>query len=170
MRLHDVDRARRGSSIISPDIGPAAATCALVHGDRAALLDCLDRHREHDAWVIAVARAKLGLARPCSAADLTPDRISVGTRFAFDIGGREPEVAVLAPWDEEPAPLGRIALRTRLGIAVLGMRTGTSVDVPRRDGTVDRLTVREVLYRPGDHIAPQGAPANDNRTAWEARP
>jgi transcription elongation GreA/GreB family factor len=170
MRLHDVDRVRRGSSIIGPDIEPAAAACALVHADRAMLLDGLARHSEHDAWVIAVARAKATLAHLSAAADLAPDRIAVGTRFAFSIGGREPDVAVLAPWDEEPAPLGRIALRTRLGIAALGMKAGASVDVPRHDGTVDRVTVREVLYQPGDHLAPDGAPANDNRAGQEVRP
>jgi regulator of nucleoside diphosphate kinase len=167
MRLHDVDRARRGSSIIGPDIDQAAAACALVHGDRAALLDCIARHCEHDPWVIAVARAKVALARLSAPADLAPDRIAVGTRFAFSIAEREPEVAVLAPWDEEPAPLGRIALRTRLGMAALGMKVGASVDVPRRDGTVDRLTVREVLYRPGDRPTPEGSPANDNRAGQE---
>lgn len=170
MRLHDVDRARRGFSITGPDIVRAAAACALAHGDRAALLDCLARPCEHDAWVIAVARAKVALARLCAAADLAPDRIAVGTRFAFSIAGREPEVAVLAPWDEEPAPLGRIALRTRLGIAALGMQAGACVDVPRRDGTVDRVVVREVLYRPGDHLTPAGSPANDNRASLEGRP
>lgn len=163
MRLHHVHRAQRGPSVIGPDIDHAAVACALVREDRAALLDCLDRHPVHDPWVLAVARAKVALARVTAAADLPTDRIAIGTRFSFSIGEREPETTVLAPWDEEPAPLGRIALRTRLGIAVLGMREGAHVPVPRRDGTVERLTIHGVLYRPGALSPLAVSPANDNR-------
>lgn len=171
MRFHDLDRARRGASLITPDIDRTAVACVLTVEDRAALLEDLDRHPGHDPWVVAVARAKLALARLSAAADLAPDRVAVGTRLAFSLGGRMAETAVLAPWSEEPAPLGRIALRTRLGVAMLGMGEGAAVDVPRHDGVVERLTIDGVLYRAGVLPAPAASPANDNRSAgWEGRP
>ena len=148
----------------------AAAACVLAHGDRTALIQRLDRPPGGDAWVLAVARAKIGLARVAAASDLPADRIGVGSRFAFTLGAREAETAVLAPWDEDVAPLGRIALRTRLGIALLGMREGAHVDVPRHDGTVERLAIDKVLYRPGEAAGAGISPANDNRWDREARP
>ena len=163
MRFHDLDRARRGASLITPAIDHAAAACVLTFEDRVALLADLDRDPGHDPWVVAVARAKLALARLSAAADLAPDRVAVGTRLAFGLGGRAPETAVLAPWNEEPAPLGRIALRTRLGVAMLGMGEGAFVDVPRHDGTVERLTIEGVLYQAGALPVPAASPANDNR-------
>jgi|GEM_PF-3819983 len=170
MRFHDLDRARRGATLITTDIDQAAAACVLAFGDHAALLACLDRHPGHDPWVVAVARAKLALARLSAASGLAPDRVAVGTRLAFSLGARLTETAVLAPWSEEPAPLGRIALRTRLGVAMLGMGEGAGVDVPRHDGVVERLTIDGVLYRAGALPAPATLPANDNLGAgWEGR-
>ena len=163
MHFHDIHRAPRGTPAIGSDIHHAAVACALAHEDRAVLLACLDRSPGHDPWVLAVAGAKVALARIFAAADLPADRIAVGTRLAFGIGDRRPEPVVLAPWDEEPAPLGRLALRTRLGIAMLGMREGAHVDVPRHDGTIERLTIHDVLYRTGAQSAPGTSPANDNR-------
>jgi hypothetical protein len=164
MRFDDLDRARRGASVFGPDIDHAAVACVLAHEDRVALLDCLDRSPGHDPWVLAVARSKVALARLAAAADLAADRVAIGTRLAISLGARAPETVVLAPWDEQPAPLGRIALRTRLGIAMLGMREGDHIDVPRHDGTIERLTIDGVLYQVGAVPAPAASPANDNRS------
>jgi regulator of nucleoside diphosphate kinase len=166
MQFHDAAGAR-------PSAGPAidhlAAASALSLTDRAALLDHLGRAADHDPWVVAVARAKVALARLYAAGDLPADRVAIGSRIAFSLGGRAGETAVLAPWDEAPAPLGRVPLRTRLGIALLGLREGAHVDVPRRDGTLERLSLEAVLYRPGPPATAAGTPANDNRHR-EVRP
>ncbi len=163
MRLDDFDRARRGIPPDDPAIAHAAAACALAQEDRGGLATWLDRSARHDPWVLAVARAKLMLARVFAAADRPDDRIGLGTRFAFGLGERPVETAVLAPWDEEPAPLGRIALRTRLGIAAFGMREGAEIGVPRHDGTIERLIIHSVLYQANTRPLPAASPANDNR-------
>lgn len=167
MHLDDLAAARAPAA--GPSIDHHAAACAVTLADRAALVEHLARAADHDPWVVAVARAKVALARVLAPADLPPDRVAVGSRIAFALGGRTGETAVLAPWDEAPAPLGRVPLRTRLGIALLGLREGAHVDVPRRDGTLERLTLEAVLYRDGPPRTAGGAAANDN--GWrEVRP
>ncbi len=163
MRPVDFDRARRGFAPLDPETGHAAAACALAQEDRAALAAWLDLAARHDPWVTAVARAKLALARVFAAADRPDDRVGLGTRFAFGLGDRPVDSAVLAPWDEEAAPLGRIALRTRLGIAAFGMREGAETGVPRHDGTIERLVIHGVLYQSSTRPLPAVSPANDNR-------
>jgi regulator of nucleoside diphosphate kinase len=162
MNRHDVTAAARASAA-GPTADHLAAACALSLADRAALVEHLARAADHDPWVVALARAKVALARLHAPADLPHDRVAVGSRVAFALGGRTGETAVLAPWDEAPAPLGRVPLRTRLGIALLGLREGAHVDVPRRDGTLERLSLEAVLYRGGPPSAPAGSAANDNR-------
>lgn len=168
MHLHDFTAAAH-PPLAGPALDHLAAACALTLADRAALLGHLSRSADHDPWVVALARAKVGLARLHAPADLPPDRVAVGSRFAFTLGGRAGETAVLAPWDEAPAPLGRVPLRTRLGIALLGLREGAHVDVPRLDGTLERLSLEAVLYSGAPTSGSAEAAANDNR-GREVRP
>lgn len=169
MRLHDFSRPCGDLPLAGPAVDHAAAACALSHEDRHALIDALARFPDHDPWVLAMARAKVALARVYAAADLPADRVSIGSRIAFGIAERGSETAVLAPWDEAAAPLGRIALRTRLGVALLGTREGSIVTVPRHDGTREPVAVHAILYRPRTGRQDDASAANDNGSDGEAR-
>lgn len=166
MRLYDFRPPSGGDPAGRISIEHAAAACALTQEGRRALLAHLGACPDHDPWVRAVAGAKAALARVFAGPDLPADRVVLGSRVRLGMDGRGAETVTLAPWDEEIAPLGRIALRTRLGIALLGMREGTHVDVPRHDGTFERVAVQAVLYRPG---GPGTHAVNDNSSRRETR-
>lgn len=125
-----------------------AAACMLTTKDHAILSGCLLRHPEHDRFVVAAARQKLAHGRVVLTEDVDADVVTIGARVYYDVDGAAAAECVLGYWDEEPAPDGRLALRTRRGVCLLGMRAGAAADIVRHDGGIERLRVLEVLYQP----------------------
>lgn len=141
--------ARSHAAAFGPRPVPGhAADCMLTTRDHAILSGCLLRHPDHDRFVVAAARQKLAQGRVVLTEDVDADVVTIGARVYYGIDGAAAAECVLGYWDEEPAPDGRLALRTRRGVCLLGMRAGAAADIVRHDGGIERLRVLEVLYQP----------------------
>jgi len=139
--------AQEAVSTLRPVRGHGAAWM-LTTKDHAVLSGCLLRHPDHDRLVVAAARQKLARCRVVLTEDVDADVVTIGSRIYYDVDGAAAGECVLGYWDEGPAPDGRLALRTRRGVCLLGMRAGSAADIARHDGTIERLRVLEVLYQP----------------------
>ena len=124
-----------------------AAACTLTAKDHSLLSGLIERYPDQDPFVRTVARAKLLHARVVLTEDVEPDVVTLHARVAYRLDGRVTETAVLGAWDEPAVPAGRLALRTRRGITLLGMKAGDRAEVLRLDRRYERLEVEEVLYQ-----------------------
>jgi regulator of nucleoside diphosphate kinase len=97
--------------------------------------------------------SELERARLVANIERHPDVVHMGStlRFTTD-SGEERKVTLVFPADADIAE-GRISILTPIGIALIGLAAGQSMDWTARDGRVHRLTVDSVEGTPGVPIA-----------------
>ena len=105
---------------------------------------------------------ELDRARLVDSLERRPDIVRMGStlRFTTD-SGEERTVTLVFPGGADIAE-GRISVLTPIGIALIGLTAGQSMDWTARDGRIHRLTVDSVGETPG---APPGAPEPELRAA-----
>lgn len=104
---------------------------------------------------------ELERARLVDSLERRPEIVRMGStlRFTTDTG-EERTVQLVYPAEADIAE-GRISVLTPIGIALIGLAAGQSMDWTARDGRVHRLTVDSV----GEAGTPPGAPGSELRAA-----
>lgn len=107
-------------------------------------------------------RRKLHAARLVFGVDIASDIVTLNSRVRYRVnGGRAEERIIVLGAAEEIAGL-TLRLNSPRGIALIGARTGETVEAPRRDGSLERIEIEAVPYQPEAHDGRRqagGAPA-----------
>ncbi|OHT19628.1 nucleoside diphosphate kinase regulator [Edaphosphingomonas haloaromaticamans] len=86
--------------------------------------------------------AELDRAEICDAASLPPDTAAMHSRISFiDEGSGASRTVVLVYPQEADIEAGKISILTHVGAGLIGMRAGSSILWPDRDGRERRLKI-----------------------------
>jgi regulator of nucleoside diphosphate kinase len=107
--------------------------------------------------------AELDRAKVVEDGRLAPDVVRMGSslRFTSDLG-EDRNVTLVFPGEADIAE-GKVSVLTPIGVALIGLSAGQSIDWTARDGRVHRLTV-ESVRPPMPSAIPAGA-SQELRTA-----
>jgi regulator of nucleoside diphosphate kinase len=107
--------------------------------------------------------AELDRAKVVDDGRLAPDVVRMGSSLRFTSGlGEDRNVALVFPGEADIAE-GKVSVLTPIGVALIGLSAGQSIDWTARDGRVHRLTVETV--QPPASAAPSSGAAQELRTA-----
>ena len=97
-----------------------------------------------DALRDEIARAEVREPR-----DMPNDAITMNStaRFLDEASGQEREMTLVFPHGADGSP-GKVSILAPVGSALLGLRTGQSIDWPMPGGNSIRLRVLEIRYQP----------------------
>ncbi len=83
---------------------------------------------------------------------LRPDIVRMGSSLRYSTGdGESRDVTLVYPGEADIAA-GKISVLTPIGVALIGLSAGQSIDWKARDGRVHRLTV-ETVHQPAEVAA-----------------
>jgi regulator of nucleoside diphosphate kinase len=107
--------------------------------------------------------AELERAKVVDDGRLAPDVVRMGSslRFTSDLG-EDRNVTLVFPGEADIAE-GKVSVLTPIGVALIGLSAGQSIDWTARDGRVHRLTVETV--QPPLPAAPSSGASQELRTA-----
>lgn len=107
--------------------------------------------------------AELDRAKVVEDGRLAPDVVRMGSslRFTSDLG-EDRNVTLVFPGEADIAE-GRVSVLTPIGVALIGVSAGQSIDWTARDGRVHRMTVETV--RPPMSTVPPSEASQELRTA-----
>ncbi len=138
-----------------------------------------DRERLEDIAAAFAGRApdggltladELDRARIVDPSRVTSGLVTMNSCVEFYLDGRESDrriVTLVYPGEQDIAQ-GKISVHTPVGIALLGLSEGQSIEWMARPGTAKRLTVTKVLHQPqsdGQERAAAAARAAPQRQA-----
>jgi regulator of nucleoside diphosphate kinase len=99
---------------------------------------------------------ELERARVVEDGKLRANAVRMGSTLRFTTDGGEDRTVTLVFPDEADIAMGRVSILTPVGIALIGLSSGQSIDWTARDGRGRRLTVESVdLGGSGIPAAPQ---------------
>lgn len=108
----------------------------------------LERHTDRDPVVVAIARAKLSNARVVFTQDVPADVATLNSRVRYRLDGGPVQMRQPVHWGQPPVQGLTIPISAPLGMALLGLRPGQTLPLPRRDGSFEILAVTEITYQP----------------------
>jgi regulator of nucleoside diphosphate kinase len=78
--------------------------------------------------------------------DTTQDReiVDMGSTLQYQTDSGDSRTVTLVYPHEEDIAAGRVSILTPIGVALIGLSAGDSIDWQRRDGRIQRLTVTHV--------------------------
>lgn len=99
-------------------------------------------------WAEALEE-ELGRAHVISQKDIPNNVVTMNSKVVFydEASGKESEVTLVYPSDADLAA-GRISILAPVGIALLGLRVGQSIDWKMPNGSVKNLKVQSVTFQP----------------------
>lgn len=100
------------------------------------------------AWADALEE-ELGRANVIAQKEMPNNVVTMNSRVQFldETTGQESEVTLVYPKDADLAA-GRISILAPVGIALLGLSVGQSIDWKMPSGVVKKLKVQQVLFQP----------------------
>lgn len=110
------------------------------------LLDTLPPRAREAAQAL---EAELARAQVVAPAAIPRDVVTMNSRVRFEEleSGKEGEASLVYPHDSDISN-GSISVLAPVGMALLGLRAGQSIDWPMPTGRCKRIRVREVTYQP----------------------
>lgn len=108
----------------------------------------LERHKDRDPVVVAMAQAKLASARVVFTQDVPADVATLNSRVRYRLDGGPVRTCQPVHWGQPLVPGLTIPINTPLGMALLGLRPGQTLLLPRRDGSFETLMITEIAYQP----------------------
>lgn len=96
-----------------------------------------------------VLEEELGRAHVISQKEISKDVVTMNSRVKFldEATGQESEMTLVYPQDAK-LEAGRISILAPVGIALLGLTAGQSIDWKMPNGVIKKLQVKEVIYQP----------------------
>jgi regulator of nucleoside diphosphate kinase len=110
-------------------------------------LSLLLQHAHADA--AALLDEELGRARVVSQKEIPRDVVTMNSqvRFKDEETGKESEVTLVYPKDADVTK-SRVSILAPVGMALIGLRLGQSIDWPMPNGKVRKLKVISIAYQP----------------------
>lgn len=106
-----------------------------------------------NATVAAQLSAELDRARIVAEERLPPDVVRMGSTLRYATESGESRTVSLVFPGEADISAGKVSILTPIGVALIGLSQGQSIDWTARDGRGHRLTI-ESVDRPAGHAAP----------------
>ena len=123
-------------------------TCQLTTKDYTILEVMRERYQGRDAIMSAILQRKVSRAQVMFRDDIPPTVVTLSSRVAYRVNDGPSETRIVAH-DEMRGLVGMLLPITNpRGLALLGLAEGQSITIPNPDGTLDTLTVEEVVYQP----------------------
>ena len=108
----------------------------------------LERYHGRDATMSTILRRKVSQALVMFRDDIPPTVVTLSSRVAYRVNDGPAETRIIAH-DEMRGLVGMLLPITNpRGLALLGLAEGQSMTIPKADGSVETLTVQEVIYQP----------------------
>jgi regulator of nucleoside diphosphate kinase len=142
LQTFDVGFERYRQMLRERPVGPAGAIC-ITASDQArlrALIAC------EDASAVFALEHEVERATVVDARQVPGDVVTMHARARLQVDDEDVEVALVYPDDADDSA-GRLSVCSDIGTAILGYRSGDSVDWRVRDRT-RRIRIGQVLYQP----------------------
>lgn len=110
-------------------------------------LSSLAAQTESDAGL--ALEEELGRANVIAQKEIPPTIVTMNSRVRFvdELTGNEQEMTLVYPKDAN-LEAGKISILAPIGVALLGLSVGQSIDWKLPNGTIKKLTVKEVSFQP----------------------
>lgn len=128
---------------------------AIVLGmrDHESLTLLADRNLDRSPAVCERLYEELDRARIVTEDKLRPDIVRMGTTLRYVSAGAEARTVTLVYPKEADIAAGRISILTPIGVALIGLSEGQSIDWIAPDGNRHKLTLERVLAHAGKPVA-----------------
>jgi regulator of nucleoside diphosphate kinase len=140
-----------GNSFVRTGWRPAMSdteTCQLTTKDYTILEAMLERYPCSDETTTAILRRKVSEATVMFRDDIPPTVVTLSSRVVYRVNDGPFETRIVAH-DEMRGPVGMLLpITNRRGLALLGLDEGQSITIPKVDGSLESLTVQQVVYQP----------------------
>jgi regulator of nucleoside diphosphate kinase len=138
-------RARRAAAKRPPLV--------LIESEADALFDLAIRWQRLHPLSAELLLDELNRATTVAPADLPDDVVTMRSRVTFvEAAGGEPRTVQLVYPSEADMAHDRVSIMTPIGAALIGMRVGSAIDWPNRQGEPRRLEIVGVV-QPGSEAA-----------------
>lgn len=117
---------------------------ALTRGDHDRLMRLADTFSRRNPDLADDLFAELDRARVVADGKLAADVVRIGSTLRFTTDAGEDRTVTLVLPGEADIASGRVSVMTPIGIALIGLAQGRSIDWTARDGRSHRLTVESV--------------------------
>ncbi|PBB81191.1 nucleoside-diphosphate kinase [Mesorhizobium sp. WSM3879] len=123
-------------------------SCQLTTKDYTILEVVRDRHPMRDETFWAILQRKISSAVVMFRDDIPANIVTLNSRVAYRVNDGPAETRIIAH-DQMRGLVGMLLPITNLrGLALLGLAEGQSMSIPTADGSLETLTVHEVVYQP----------------------
>jgi regulator of nucleoside diphosphate kinase len=104
---------------------------------------------ERNVEAAEALESELSRAKIVEPADVPADTVTMNSRVRFvdESTGNEREATLVFPQDASAAE-GRISILAPIGAALIGLRSGDTIDWPLPNGRSKRLRLVEVMWQP----------------------
>lgn len=130
---------------------PAIVLCARDHESLSLLAD---RNVDRSPAVCERLYEELDRARIVPQDKLRADIVRMGTTLSYVSEGAASRTVTLVYPKEADIAAGRISILTPIGVALIGLSEGQSIDWIAPDGSRHRLTLERVLAHGGQPVSP----------------
>jgi regulator of nucleoside diphosphate kinase len=127
---------------------PTIDSCQLTTKDYTILEVMRERHQIRDETFSAILQQKISSAVVMFREDIPANVVTLSSRVAYRVNDGPAETRIVAH-DHMRGLVGMLLPITNpRGLALLGLAEGQSMSIPTADGSLETLTVHEVVYQP----------------------
>jgi regulator of nucleoside diphosphate kinase len=127
---------------------PSTDSCLLTTKDYTILEVIRERHPMRDEPFSAILQRKISSAVVMFREDIPANVVTLSSRVAYRLNDGPAETRIVAH-DHMRGLVGMLLPITNArGLALLGLAEGQSMSIPTADGSLETLTVHEVVYQP----------------------
>jgi len=107
-----------------------------------------ERHPVHDETFSTILQRKISNAVVMFREDISANVVTLSSRVAYRVNDGASETRIVSH-DQMRGLVGMLLPITNpRGLALLGLAEGQSISIPRADGSLETLTVHQVVYQP----------------------
>lgn len=123
-------------------------TCQLTTKDYTILEVMQERHLGGDETLSGILHRKVSSALVMFRDDIPPTVVTLSSRVAYRVNDCPAETRIVAHGEMGGLIGMLLPITTPRGLALLGLAEGQSMTIPKADGSLETLTVQEVVYQP----------------------
>ncbi|NUN05220.1 MAG: nucleoside diphosphate kinase regulator [Bdellovibrio sp.] len=104
---------------------------------------------QHESAMAGALEEELSRAHVIAQTEIPRDVVTMNSKVKFsdDSTSQESEITLVYPQDAN-LEQGRVSILAPVGIALLGLSVGQSIDWKMPNGTVKKLRVKDVIFQP----------------------